>query len=58
MITKTHKITKKTFLLKKSGDVVSTLYVLDKNGNKIKDGYGVHGKPYFQTAICLTKNLI
>lgn len=61
----THKRTKQRLLLKKSDNLISTLYVLDENDNKIfaKDSVtnklakDVNGNNYYQIAICLNKNL-
>ena len=54
---KTHKKTRQRLLQKSGSNLVSTLYVLDENDNKIQDGYNVKGEPYFKIAICLNKNL-
>lgn len=61
---KIHKKTKQRLLLKSSNSLVSTLYVLDNNDNKVlhKNSFGknwndIHGKPVYKLAICLNKNL-
>jgi len=61
---KTHKITGQRLLIKTSGDIVSVLYVLDENNNKILDkntsGIGLldmKGNQRYQIAICDNTNL-
>ncbi len=54
---KTHKITNKKFLVKKDYGVVSTLFILDNNGNKIKNGFDINGNTDYKTAICLNSNI-
>ena len=56
MIT-THKITNQRLLFKRGNSLVSTLFVLDGEDNKIKDGYNVKGDTNFKTVVCLNKNL-
>lgn len=60
-----HKKTKQRLLLKKSGDLVSTYYVLDNNLNKIldknefgKEWFNVNGNKVYKTAICHNENVI
>lgn len=55
---KTHKKTNQRLLLKNDRGLVCTLFALDKNDNKIKDGYNIYGNSYFKIVICLSKNLI
>jgi len=63
---KTHKRTNKRLLLKSSNSLVSTLFVLDENDNKIidtdsvtkKHTWDINGNPVYKIAICLNENLI
>lgn len=55
---KIHKRTGQKLLLKSSGSLVSTLYVLDDTGNKIPDGRNCKFEPAYKIAVCLNKNLI
>lgn len=62
---KIHKKTKQRLLLKRGNSLVSTLYVLDKNDNKILDKNSrgkqlrnVNGDKRYKIAICLNENLI
>lgn len=55
---KIHKITGQKLLLKSSNNLVSTLFVLDENNEKIPDGRNCNFEPVFKIAICLNKNLI
>jgi len=61
---KTHKRTGQRLLMKTSGDIVSVLYVLDENNNKILEkntnGIGLldmKGEQRYQIAICDNTNL-
>ncbi len=54
---KTHKRTKQRLLYKRGGSIISTYYVLDKEDNKIQEGFNVYGEPYYKVAVCLNKNL-
>ena len=61
---KTHKITGQRLLIKTSGDIVSVLYVLDENNNKILDKNSsgivlldIKGEQRYQIAICDNTNL-
>jgi len=61
---KTHKITGQRLLMKTSGDIVSVLYLLDENNNKIleKNSSGIglldmKGNQRYQIAICDNTNL-
>lgn len=54
---KTHKITGQKLLLKSSSSLVSTLFVLDENNQKIPDGRNCKFEPAFKIAICLNKNI-
>ena len=54
---KTHKITGQKLLLKSSSSLVSTLFILDENDEKIPDGRNCKFEPAFKMAICLNKNL-
>ena len=62
-----HKKTNKRLLLKCSNSLVSTLYVLDENDNKILDKkpnggegiwFDVNYKPVYKIVICINSNLI
>ncbi len=60
----THNRTKQRLLFKTSNSLVSTLYVLDEQDNKVPDtnerGHSlldVEGEPRYKMAICLSKNL-
>ena len=62
---KTHKKTKQRLLLKRGNSLVSTLYVLDSEDNKILDKnsrgkqlINVNGENRYKIAICLNSNLI
>ncbi len=55
---KTHKKTNKKLLFKRGSSLVATYYVLDKNDNKIQNGYNTKGQPYYKVAVCLNENLI
>ena len=55
---KIHKITGQKLLLKSSNNLVSTLFILDENNEKIPDGRNCNFEPFFKMAICLNKNLI
>ena len=55
---KTHKITGQRFLLKKANASISTLFILDKNNNKIVDGRNCNFEIAYKMAICLNKNII
>ena len=57
MLIKTHKTTSQILLLKKDRGIVSTLFVLDEDSNKIKDGRDVKRELSYKIAICLSKNL-
>ena len=60
-----HKKTGHKLLMKNKGSFVSVLFVLDNNGNKVKDK-SVHGKEWlnvngdtiYKIAVCQTTNLI
>lgn len=54
---KIHKITGQKLLLKSSSSLVSTLFILDENDEKIPDGRNCKFEPAFKMAICLNKNL-
>ena len=54
---KTHKITGQKLLLKSSSSLVSILFILDKNNQKIPDGRNCKFEPAFKIAVCLNKNL-
>ena len=61
---KTHKRTGQRLLMKTSGDIVSVLYVLDENNNKIleKNSSGIElldmkGEQRYQVAVCDNSNL-
>jgi len=63
-IIKTHKKTKQRFLFESRNSLVSTLYILDANDNKILDvnSFGknrkdVKGDPVYKIAICRNENL-
>jgi len=55
---KTHKITGQRLLLKKSGSLVSTFFILDENDEKIPDGRNCKFEPCFKISVCLNKNII
>ena len=62
---RTHTKTKQRLLLKNDSGLVSTLFVLDENDNKILDKNdnnvqlcNVEGEKTFKIAICLNENLI
>jgi hypothetical protein len=55
---KTHKRTGQKLLVKSSNDLVSTLFILDGNNEKIPNGRNSMGKPSFKIAVCLNQNLI
>ena len=62
---KTHKRTNQRLLLKKDSGLVSTIFLLDENDNKIldKNSIGkqlrnVNGENRYKIAICLNNNLI
>lgn len=57
METITHNLSKQKMQFLKKGEVVSTLYILDENGNKIPDGLNAKGELTYQRAVCLNKNL-
>jgi len=61
---KTHKRTGQRLLIKTSGNIVSVLYILDENGNKIleKNTSGIvlldmKGEQRHQMAVCNNSNL-
>ena len=61
---KTHKITGQRLLIKTSGDIVSVLYLLDENNNKIleKNSSGIglldmKGDQGYRIAVCDNTNL-
>ena len=61
----THKNTKKRLLFKTSNSLVSTLYVLDNEDNKIVETnergitlLDINGNTRYKMAICLNDNLI
>ena len=61
----THKKTKQRLLLKTSDNLVSTLYVLDKQDNKVLDTnergktlLDVNGNKRYKMAVCLNNNLV
>lgn len=61
---KTHKKTNQRLLLKNNSGLISTLFVLDENDNKILDKndygkqlYDVKGDKRYKIAICLNENL-
>jgi len=54
---KIHKITGQKLLLKSSSSLVSILFVLDENDNKIPDGRNCNFEPSFKIAVCLNKNI-
>ena len=61
---KTHKRTGQRLLMKTSGDIVSVLYLLDENNNKIleKNSSGIglldmKGEQRYRIAICDNRNL-
>jgi len=61
---KTHKRTGQRLLIKTSGDIVSVLYVLDENNNKILEKNSseivlldMKGNQRYQIAICDNNNL-
>lgn len=64
-MTYTHKITGKRLLLSQNFGTVSSLYVLDKKGNRIIETniWGVplkdrNGNPVYKMAVCLNQKLI
>ena len=61
---KTHNLTGQRLLIKTIGDIVSVLYVLDENDNKILDKnssgivlLGMKGEQRHQMAVCDNSNL-
>ena len=61
---KTHTLTGQRLLIKTSGDIVSVLYVLDENDNKILEKnssgivlLGMKGEQRYQIAVCDNDNL-
>ena len=55
---RTHKKTRQRLLLKRGNSQVSTLFLLDKNGDKIQYGFNTNLEPYYKVVVCLNKNLI
>jgi len=55
---KTHKKTKQRLLLKRGSSLVSTLFILDANDNKMQNGLNSNLEPYYKVVICLNENLI
>lgn len=55
---KTHRITKQRLLLKNNRGLISVLFLLDKQDNKIQKGLNTNLEPYYKIVICLNKNLI
>jgi hypothetical protein len=55
---KTHIITKQRLLLKKNRGLISVLFLLDEQDNKIQKGLNTNLEPYYKIVICLNKNLI
>lgn len=54
----THKKTGQKLLLKSGSILVSTLFILDVNNEKIPDGRSCRFEPAFKMAVCLNENLI
>ena len=63
MKTYTHKLTNQRLELRKDFGGISSLYLLDENGNRIKQrivhrAFNAKGEQAFEKVICKNKNLL